>query len=133
MFVNTCLYANVAETLVYFKEKRKAVVTSKEVRFTEMILERFGIAKDFDCIIGGDTVAERKPDPRPVVEALNRLGGKAEETVMIGDTENDVIAGRRAGTLICAASYGFRSDEELRKTSPDVMIERFDQLKDFFS
>ena len=132
MFVNTGLYPGVAETLEHFSDKRKAVVTSKEARFTETILDRFGIAGNFDCIIGGDSVAERKPDPRPVIEAIERLGGKAEEAVMIGDTENDVIAGRRAGTLICAACYGFRSSEELRKTSPDAMIERFDQLKDIF-
>ncbi len=132
MFVTTGLYPNVAETLEHFSGKSKAVVTSKEARFTEIILERFGIAQYFDCIIGGDTLTERKPDPRPVSEAIKRLGGTPEQAVMIGDSENDVNAGRRAGALTCAATYGFRTADQLRKTSPDTMIERFDQLKDLF-
>jgi len=132
MFVSTALYPHIKETLQYFREKRKAVVTSKEVRFTELILERFGIAEDFDSIIGGDTVAARKPDPQPVIEAVNRLGGSFAEAVMIGDSENDINAGRRAGTMTCAVTYGFRTADEMRKTSPDVQIDSFDQLKDHF-
>lgn len=132
MFVTTHLYPQVAETLKFFRNKRKAVVTSKEVRFTELILERFGIAGDFDCIIGGDTLPERKPDPKPVMEAVRRLGGPAEAAVMIGDSENDVNAGRRAGVGTCAVTYGFRTAEQLRETAPDVMIERFEQLKEFY-
>lgn len=133
MFVSTALYPHIQETLAHFKDKRKAVVTSKEVRFTELILEQFGIARDFDCIIGGDTVAARKPDPQPVIEAVNRLGGSFADAVMIGDSENDINAGRRAGTKTCAVTYGFRSTDEMRKTSPDFMVNQFDQLKDLFS
>jgi phosphoglycolate phosphatase len=132
MFVSTRLYPDIAETLIHFSAKKKAVVTSKEVRFTRLILDRFDIARYFDSIVGGDTVAERKPHPGPVIEALRQLGGAADEAVMIGDSENDVNAGRRAGTLTCAAAYGFRTAEQLRKISPDVLVERFDQLTDFF-
>jgi phosphoglycolate phosphatase len=102
------------------------------VRFTEMILERFEIAQYFSCIVGGDTVAERKPDPAPVVEAIRQLGGSAEHAVMIGDSENDVNAGRRAGTRTCAVGYGFRTSDQLRKTAPDVLIERFGELLNYF-
>ena len=133
MFKTTRLYPGVAETLTAFDNKRKAVVTSKEVRFTRMILERFNIAGCFDAIVGGDTTPARKPDPAPVLEAIRQLRGSARESVMIGDSENDVIAGKRAGTSTCAVSYGFRSTDELRETEPDVLVERFDQLKEFFS
>jgi phosphoglycolate phosphatase len=132
MFVSTNLFPGVRETLEHFSGKRKAVVTSKEVRFTEMILEQLGIQRFFDCIIGGDTVDARKPDPRPVAEAVKRLGGEPREAVMVGDSENDVNAGRRAGTLTCAACYGFRTAEQMRKSSPDFLIERFDQLTGLF-
>jgi phosphoglycolate phosphatase len=132
MFKTTRLYPRVAETLAAFADKRKAVVTSKEVRFTKIILERFDIAEYFDAIVGGDTTPARKPDPGPVLEAMKQLGCSARETVMIGDSENDVNAGKRAGTYTCAVSYGFRSADELRETEPDALIERFDQLKDVF-
>jgi phosphoglycolate phosphatase len=132
MLVSTHLYPGVAETLAHFKDKRKAVVTSKEARFTGLILEHFGIAKDFDCIIGGDTVSARKPDPEPVRQALVVLRGEASEAVMVGDSENDVLSGSRAGTLTCAVSYGFRTRDQLRLTSPDVLVDRFDELKENF-
>jgi len=132
MFKTTRLYPKIAETLGAFDDKRKAVVTSKEVRFTRIILEHFDIAKYFDAIVGGDTTPARKPDPGPVLEAMRQLSTSARETVMIGDSENDVIAGKRAGTYTCAVSYGFRSAEELRAAEPDVLIERFDQLTEFF-
>lgn len=133
MLKTTRLYPQVPETLEAFEGRRKAVVTSKEVRFTRIILEHFDIAKYFDAIVGGDTTPARKPDPGPVLEAMRQLSSSARETVMIGDSENDVIAGKRAGTLTCAVSFGFRSAEELRATEPDLLIERFDQLLEFFS
>ena len=70
-------------------------MTSKEVRFTRILLEQFGIADRFDVIVGGDTVTARKPDPEPVREAIRLLGGSASEAVMIGDSENDINAGPR--------------------------------------
>jgi len=132
MFKTTRPYPRVAETLAAFGHKRKAVVTSKEVRFTKIILERFDIAAHFDAIVGGDTTPARKPDPGPVLEAMRLLGCSPGEAVMIGDSENDVNAGKRAGTYTCAVSYGFRSADELRETDPDALIGRFDQLKDEF-
>jgi phosphoglycolate phosphatase len=133
MLKTTRLYPQISETLAEFKDKRKAVVTSKEVRFTSIILEHFDIARHFQAIIGGDTTPARKPDPGPVLEAIKQLGGDASEAVMIGDSENDVNAGKRAGTLTCAVSYGFRSADEVRAAQPDVLIERFDQLKEVFN
>ena len=132
MLKTTRLYTGVAETLRYFSGKRKAVVTSKEVRFTRLILDHFDIGDCFDCIVGGDTVAARKPDPEPVLAALRTLEAPPADAVMIGDSENDVKAGRAAGARTCAVAYGFRTAEQLRVTEPDVLIDRFDQLKDSF-
>lgn len=133
MLKNTRLYPHVADTLDYFKNKRKAVVTSKEVRFTKILLEHFQIAHCFDAIVGGDTTPARKPDPRPVLEAIRLLAAELGETVMIGDSENDINAGRRAGTRTCAVTFGFRTAEQLRLSEPEVVIDRFDQLKEFYS
>lgn len=132
MFKTTRLYPHIAETLASFGDKRKAVVTSKEVRFTKIILNHFDIARYFDAIVGGDTTPARKPDPRPVLEAIRLLGAPAAEAVMVGDSENDINAGRGAGTLTCAVTFGFRTADQLRLTEPDVMIDRFDQLKETF-
>jgi phosphoglycolate phosphatase len=132
MLKTTRLYPEVAETLASFGNKRKAVVTSKEVRFTKILLDHFDIASYFDAIVGGDTTPARKPDPRPVLEAIRLLGGSAVDAVMIGDSENDINSGRRAGARTCGVTFGFRTAEQLRVSEPDVLIDRFDELKDFF-
>ncbi|HXG94231.1 MAG TPA: HAD family hydrolase [Blastocatellia bacterium] len=132
MLKTTSLYPGVTETLEHFDNKRKAVVTSKEAHFTHLMLDHFGIAKYFDAIVGGDTLPARKPDPRPVLEALRLLEGKASDAVMIGDSETDVNAGHNAGTLTCAVAYGYRTAEQLRELSPDFIINRFDELKEYF-
>jgi phosphoglycolate phosphatase len=132
MLKTTRLYPQIAETLASFGNKRKAVVTSKEVRFTQIILDHFDIARYFDAIVGGDTTPARKPDPRPVLEAIRLMGGPAADAVMIGDSENDINAGRGAGTRTCAVTFGFRTAEQLRLTEPDVIIDRFDQLREKF-
>src|SRR5215216_5690173 len=133
MLKTAALYPNVEETLEHFKNKRKAVVTSKEERFTYLMLDHFRIAQHFDAIVGGDTVPARKPDPLPVLEGIKLLGGDPSDAVMIGDSETDVISGRAAGARTCAVAYGYRTAEQLGVTTPDVMIGRFDQLKYFFS
>jgi phosphoglycolate phosphatase len=132
MLRTTALYPNVVETLEHFKGKRKAVVTSKEARFTHLMLDHFHIARHFDAIVGGDTVPARKPDPLPVIEAIKRLGGDPVDAVMIGDSEHDVNAGRRAGARTCAVAFGYRTAEQLALTSPDVIIASFEELRERF-
>jgi phosphoglycolate phosphatase len=132
MFKTTRLYPKVAETLAALDNKLKAVVTSKEVRFTKLILDHFDISRYFHAIVGGDTTPARKPDPAPVLEALRLLDGSAADAVMIGDSENDINAGRAAGTRTCGVTFGFRTAEQLRVCKPDVLVDRFDQLTEFF-
>jgi len=133
MFKTTHLYPHVAETLAALDKKLKAVVTSKESRFTKQILEHFDIARYFHAIVGGDTTPARKPDPAPVLEALRLLDGSATDAVMIGDSENDINAGRAAGTRTCGVTFGFRTAEQLRACKPDALVDRFDQLRDFLA
>jgi phosphoglycolate phosphatase len=132
MFRTTKLYPAVEETLSALADRPKAVVTSKEVRFTRIILDHFNIAHHFAAIVGGDTTPARKPDPRPVLEALRLLSANADEAVMIGDSENDIEAGRRAATRTCGVTFGFRSRDQLQLTNPDFLIDDFRQLNELF-
>jgi beta-phosphoglucomutase-like phosphatase (HAD superfamily) len=63
------------------------------------VLDGFNIAKYFEVIVGGDVVPFRKPDPRHLLTALEQLRASPNESVMIGDNENDHAAarGRRCG------------------------------------
>jgi phosphoglycolate phosphatase len=131
MLVSTRLYPGVAQTLAVLPQ-RKALVTSKEVRFARIILDHFQVAQFFHAIVGGDTVPARKPDPAPVIEGLRLLGSNAARAVMVGDSENDVMAGKRAGTRTCAVTYGFRNAEQMKQTNPDFVADHFEQLRAFF-
>ncbi|HKV39966.1 MAG TPA: HAD-IA family hydrolase, partial [Blastocatellia bacterium] len=132
MFVSTHLYPHVPETLARLNGRQVGLVTSKERDFARTLLDRLGIARYFDCIIGGDTLPERKPDPKPVLEALRQLGVPAGDAVMIGDSENDIYAGARAGTHTCGVTYGFRTAEELKVASPEVLVDGIDQVLEHF-
>lgn len=84
-----------------------AVVTNKPYAATVSILDALGIHRFFDAVVGGDTLSERKPHPAPLLLALDRLGIKPEDALMIGDNYHDVQAARAAGLRVYAVTYGY--------------------------
>jgi phosphoglycolate phosphatase len=86
---------------------RLACVTNKPARFTEPLLAATGLAGRFDLVVSGDTVARAKPDPMPVLHACARLAVAPAASVMIGDSENDAVAGRAAGCRVLCVTYGY--------------------------
>ncbi len=51
---------------------------------------------------------------------------------MVGDGATDIRAGKAAGVMTCAVTYGFRSEDELKKAGPDFVIHEFSELKTLF-
>jgi phosphoglycolate phosphatase len=86
---------------------RMAVVTNKHEAAARRILGQVKMDHFFTHIIGGDTLQTRKPHPRPVLEALHRLGISSQDAVMIGDSPNDAIAARDAGIPCIIMRYGY--------------------------
>src|SRR5512132_1971258 len=103
------LYPDVATTLrsLIGLGARLAICTNKQQIATFAVLEGFNIAKYFEVIVGGDVVRFRKPDPRHLLAALEQLGTRPEEAVMVGDSENDYAAGRGAGAAVILMRYGY--------------------------
>ena len=68
-----------------------------------------GLGWDGRCqvLVGGDTCAEKKPHPLPLLEAARRLGVEPGDCVYVGDDERDILAGRAAGMFTVAARYGY--------------------------
>ncbi|MFQ5682938.1 MAG: HAD family hydrolase [Candidatus Binatia bacterium] len=128
----TVLYPSVEETLRYFREKKKAVVTNKYHRFTLPVLKGLGIDGWFDAILGGDNVPRKKPDPAPLHQVLHRFGVSPTRAVMVGDSETDMEAGKRAGVHTCGVSYGLGRREEMMKSEPDFFIDDLHQLTEYF-
>ncbi|MEO0480507.1 MAG: HAD-IA family hydrolase [Planctomycetota bacterium] len=104
---------------------RLAVVTNKPERFAVTLVEAFGWQGMLEVVIGGDTTTRKKPHPDPLHLALDRLGSKAEDAVMIGDSAPDVLGGRNAGTMTVAVTYGFTERAHLEALEPDLLWDRF--------
>lgn len=131
LLATTRPYPNVHAVLEHFAGLPKAVVTNKPAGFSETILVGLGLRAYFITVIGGDTLPERKPHPAPVQAALLACGiVNPAEAVMIGDSPNDIRAGRAAGTLTCGVTYGFRLADELAEA--DVVIDDLAGLVESF-
>ncbi|MFO1119837.1 MAG: phosphoglycolate phosphatase [Rhodospirillales bacterium] len=107
----TCAYPGVPETLAVLRGRglALAVCTNKPEQVTRLILRALDLDRYLGAIIGGDSVdGIRKPDPRHLLAAVDALGGIPSETVMVGDSVNDVAAARGLGVpvIIRAGGYG---------------------------
>ena len=120
------LYPNVATTLrsLVRSGARLAICTNKQQAATLAVLNGFGIAKYFEVILGGDLVPFRKPDPRHLLSVLELLRASPNESVMIGDNENDYAAARAAGVAVILVRYGYlRVPPET--LAPDAWLDHF--------
>ncbi len=118
----TVLYPEVLKALTYFSELPLAIVTNKPEAPTLTILEALDINRFFPVMIGGDTLSQKKPSPEPILEAVHRLGVSPKKTIMVGDSVNDIQAGKAAGTATCAVTYGFVDEPVLKSAHPDMLI-----------
>lgn len=123
------LYDGVLETLQHFRHKKKALLSNKPQEFTEPLLARLDLSKFFDVVVGARPDLKLKPDPQPVHFILEQLGIPATGAMIIGDGENDVLAGKAAGITTCAVTYGIRPAEKLLPLQPDFVIHNFSELK----
>ena len=107
---------------------RMAVCTNKPTRFSEKILEHLGLAPRFSAIVGPDLAGARKPDPRHVLFALERVARSPEESLFVGDMTIDVDAARAAGMPIAVVATGSSSREALVAAEPDHLLGSFGEL-----
>ncbi len=105
----TTLYDGVLPALEALRERgiAMACVTNKPAAFTGPLLERMGIAGYFGATVSGDTLAEKKPHPAPLLHACRLLGADAATALMIGDSANDAEAARAAGMPVLLVTYGY--------------------------
>lgn len=129
---STRLYPGISRVLEHFDKKVLAVLSNKPQYYTEIILQRFGIYDRFQMVIGGKVGFERKPSPQAIWHILQETGIPASKAAIIGDTKNDIIAGKQAGIYTCAVTYGFRSTEELQQAHPHFLVDRPAQLMEIF-
>lgn len=99
------------------KEYLLAVVSNARKDILQVLLKQGQIAHYFDTIVSIDDVALGKPDPEGIHVACARLGLKPQETVVVGDTDQDAIAAQRAGAKFVLAQWGKQAVNSLCSTS----------------
>jgi 2-phosphoglycolate phosphatase len=124
----TVLYPGVAETLEYFRDKRRAVVSNKIHRLTVAVLRGLGIEHCFDIIFGGDSGPQKKPHPALLQQALGRFQVPAHRAIMIGDGSIDIAAGRQAGVWTCGVTYGLGHKEDIIAANPDFVVDDLSEI-----
>ena len=130
---HTRLYPGVLLTLKHFRRKKMAVVTNKPVRISGHLLEELGISSFFEILIGGDSLPRKKPHPEPVLNALKTMRFQnPKRAVMVGDSPNDVHAGRAAGTYTCGVRSNIGDPIKLRNSKPDFAIANIKELMRIF-
>jgi 2-phosphoglycolate phosphatase len=105
------------------------VVTNKPEQLTIPLLTALGLTDRSACIVSGDTLAVRKPDPAPMLLACDIAGVDAQTSIYIGDAERDIEAGQGAGMATIAAGYGYiTADDDPREWDADVIAMTTEEL-----
>ena len=130
--VESGLFTGMAEALAGFEQQGTVwgVVTNKPGWLTGPLLQQLGLLQRAGCVISGDSLDKKKPDPAPLLHACDTIGVIAENTVYIGDDERDIVAGKAAGMHTLVASYGYiNSDEDPLSWGADGMLHSAAELQ----
>lgn len=124
------LYPGVREGLeaIAARGVATAVVTTKLQEQAEMVVTAVGLRPLLRVVRGWKEGRQHKPSPEPVLEAIAALAAVPARTLLVGDSELDILAGRAAGTGTCAVTYGFRPAAFLASFRPDYMASRFSDV-----
>jgi phosphoglycolate phosphatase len=123
------LFEGAREGLERFSQAvvKLAVVTNKPRFFTEQLLARAEVDRFFTAVIAGDDGIRRKPHGDMLAAACHALGTAASETVMLGDSDNDVEAARAAGCAVWCVPYGYNEGRPPQSLACDRMVATLDE------
>jgi len=102
-----------------------AICTNKPEHMARLLVEALGWSERFAAIVGADTMAARKPDPTPLLEAVARAGGGS--AAFVGDSETDAATARAAGVPFVAVGFGFH-DGAVEALGADAVIDSYADL-----
>ncbi len=125
--VATVTYPHVPATLKRLKEHgyRLAIVTNKPFPFVEPILKTLGLMDYFELILGGDSLEKKKPDPLPLLHVCDKLNISVSESIMIGDSKNDIQAANACNMQSIGLTYGYNYGENISVHNPSVVFDNF--------
>lgn len=120
------VYPHVRETLEQLDGYKKAVISNKREYLSVKLLDKLNLLDFFNMVVGSDTTSEKKPSAIPILHVIEKFGAGTQETIIVGDSNYDIEAGRKAGIKTIAVTYGYREKEYLMNA--DYIIDRFKKL-----
>lgn len=110
--------------------RKLGIVTAKRHRTVALALDRFpALREDFDIVVAHEDTERHKPDPDPVLHALDQLGATPQQAVYIGDSPFDIRAAKSAGTFAVAVAWGgIHPDDRLLAEKPDAFVRSPEEL-----
>lgn len=103
-------------------------MTNKELRHTQRVLEATGLAAQFDLVVGGDSLPEKKPHASVLRHVLQRLGATAERSAHLGDSATDIAAARNAGVAAWAVPWAYNAGRAIADARPDRIFASFAEV-----
>ncbi|MCK9396488.1 MAG: HAD-IA family hydrolase [Methylobacter sp.] len=128
---HTVFFSGMADTLAAIEAQglKWGVVTNKRERFTNPLMDALKLTERAACIVSGDTTANPKPHPEPMLLACRQADVSPQECVYIGDARHDIVAGKSAQMKTLAAVYGYIKPGDAPETwGADALIESPDQI-----
>jgi len=128
-------YPGVIATLQALKNRgyRLSIITNKPAQFVAPILKGLGFGDLIESYLGGDSLPQKKPDPLPLVTMCERMGVTIEESVMVGDSKNDILAANACTMQSIGVSYGYNYGEDIHTYNPTVVVSKFEEILDLFT
>jgi pyrophosphatase PpaX len=122
-------FAGIADVLVRLKDegRKLGIVSAKRRSTVELAFARVPLGHLFDVIVGGDETERQKPDPAPLLLALDRLGAKAADAAYVGDSPYDMQAARAAAVFAVGVSWGGIHDGAALEDA-DVVVDTAEEL-----
>ncbi|MDD2879566.1 MAG: HAD-IA family hydrolase [Rhodoferax sp.] len=124
------LYPHVRETLQALRAQgvKLAVVTNKEGRYTQVVMDVHKLGPMFDAVISGDTFPTKKPTPVGVLHCLTQFGVTADRALFVGDSSIDAATARNGGVPVWLLPYGYNMGQPIEACAPDRVIADFSSL-----
>jgi len=124
------LYPEVRTTLQTLQQAGflLACITNKPAQFTEPFLDELGIASFFSYIASGDSFEFKKPHPMPLLETAKFFKVAAAESVMVGDSINDIQAAKKADFYSVCVDYGYSAEHDVHHLGANKVISKLSEL-----
>jgi phosphoglycolate phosphatase len=128
--VATATYPNVTSTLKTLQKKGYllSIVTNKPFDFVGPILTGLGLDGLFELILGGDSLDVKKPNPEPLLHVCNALKVSVKDSLMVGDSKNDILAANACGMHSVGVTYGYNYGKHISLHKPSVIVDDFENI-----